>query len=128
MLEKSQEDEEILALAERIVAYHKDFELNPVIVRQNGILRAIYHYYIADKNACILTLKNAPLTEIYELEKRISAIDMFLVELSKLIIDEEKARSNLIELKELEQMLTQKEVTLIKRKYFPSFNETELKR
>ncbi len=116
LLESSKDDEQYLRLADSIISYHQNFELDTNMINQNGALRTIYRYYLFDKKECILKLKNATSKEILDLQERIKADELFLKDLADLIVNEENARSRKASMKKIEEMLTNEEIEAIKNK------------
>jgi len=122
LLEESINDEQTFALANGIAKYHKDFELDPKLIKQNGILRTTYHYYVADRNVTLYRLNSASTEkEIKELEERLNADNMYLTEISGLIIEYENAKSRKRQMEKLEKYFTEDEINLIKI----TFNENQ---
>ena len=117
LLEASCNDEEIFKKVEGMINYHKDFELDPDLIKQNGHLRTIYRYYVLDKRKMMEYLKKAPLTEIEIIQERIMADEMLLNELSSLITAEENAKYREEKRKALEKNLSSEEIKILQSKY-----------
>lgn len=115
LLEESKNDEQTFMLAEGIKNYHKDFDFDPKLLKQNGILRTTYRFYVTDRNEIIGKLNREKSEEkIKELKDRLEADNMYLSEISQLIIDYENAIIRKSEIEKIEKSLTAEEIYIIK--------------
>lgn len=115
LLEASKNDEQIFVLAEGIKNYHKDFNFDPKLIKQNGILRTTYRFYVTDRNEIMERLNKATSEkEKRELQECLDADNMYLSEISQLIIDYENAMIRKREIEKIEKSLTPEEIYAVK--------------
>lgn len=128
LLVESKNDDEIFSTVEGILKYHKDFPLDAKIVETKGMLRAIYQFYVDDRKLCQEYLERATIWQLKDLEERIEADNMVLVDLSKLIIDDKNARIRKEKMAVIVSKLSPEEIELIKKQYSISLSDSDLKR
>lgn len=128
LLDESRNDDEIFSTVDGLLRYHKDFPLDSKIVETKGALRAIYQFYVDDRKLCQDYLERATIWQLKDLEERIEADNMVLVDLSKLIIDDKNARIRKEKMTIMESKLSKEEIELIKKQYSMSPSDSDLKR